>query len=184
MKLLVEKINDKAQVPVKAYPSDSGFDVFAQSIQKVYVHAGGNEDILLDTPEQIKEFLDPTDGTLELPYLCRALIGTGLRVTAGEGYEIQVRPRSGNALKRGLTVANTPGTIDESYRGSLDIIIINLSRKTQKIAVGEKIAQIVVQKVELPEIEVVEKLPVSKYNREENGFGSTDRLDRKGRKLL
>jgi len=111
MKLLVEKINNTAKLPEKAYPTDSGFDVFAQSIQKLYTHAGGNEEVCLDSEDRIKDHLDQVEETLELPYLGRALIGTGLRVTVGEGYEIQVRPRSGNAIKRGLGVLNSPGTV-------------------------------------------------------------------------
>jgi dUTP pyrophosphatase len=101
----------------------------------------------------------------------RVLINTGISATVGVGYEIQVRSRSGNALKRGLIVTNQPGTIDNAYRGHLNVIITNIGHETQVIEVGEKIAQIVVCPIILSEVVEVESL--DETDRGANGFGST-----------
>ena len=100
-------------------------------------------------------------------------------MTVGEGYEIQVRPRSGLALKQGLTVVNTPGTIDEAYRNEVGVIIMNTSRQTQHIKLGDRIAQIVPKKVEL--LEVVEEKLDDNTERGQGGFGSSNKKDSKGR---
>lgn len=102
----------------------------------------------------------------------RKLIPTGLFFEIPEGYEIQVRPRSGLALKRGLTVLNTPGTVDESYRGEVGIILINLSQEDQIIEPGERIAQLVLAKVEKMVLTEIEKFS-NTTERGEGGFGHT-----------
>ncbi len=99
------------------------------------------------------------------------LIGTGLKIALPEGYEAQVRPKSGLALNHGITVLNTPGTIDSGYRGEIKVILINLSDKEFKIEKGQKIAQIVFNKVEIPELQEVAELDTTERN--ERGFGST-----------
>lgn len=101
----------------------------------------------------------------------RALIATGLFIQLPEGYEAQVRPRSGMALKQGLTCLNTPGTIDADYRGEIKIIIINLSNEVQEIHSGDRIAQLVVQQVSKVSWHPVEVLDASE--REAGGFGHT-----------
>ncbi len=98
-------------------------------------------------------------------------ISTGLFVELPLGYEGQVRPRSGLALKQGLTVLNTPGTIDSDYRGEIKVILINLSGEEQEIKPGERIAQLVVQKVDRVQLKLVDKLQES--DRGEGGFGHT-----------
>lgn len=103
----------------------------------------------------------------------RALIPTGLYVAIPEGYEIQVRPRSGLALKEGLTVLNTPGTIDSDYRGEIGIIIINTSTEDKFIEDGERIAQILLKKVEQFNWKEVDSL--SETSRGEGGFGHTNK---------
>ena len=150
--LYVEKLHNDAKLPVKPTTNtDSGFDVFAYNVKQLYYHGGGNGEQCLKTDEQLeRKFVEP--GVIELQCNERALIGTGIKVTIGPGYEIQVRPRSGLALKKGLTVVNTPGTIDESYRGEIGIIVLNTSRKTQHIKLGDSIAQIVPMKIELLEL--------------------------------
>ena len=100
----------------------------------------------------------------------RALIPTGLFTAIPEGYEIQVRPRSGLALKSGLTVLNTPGTVDASYRNEIGIILINHGTESVWIEDGERIAQFVLAKVETIEWDVVNSL--DKTDRI-GGFGST-----------
>lgn len=101
----------------------------------------------------------------------RSLIPTGLFVEIPNGYEIQVRPRSGLAIKQGITCLNTPGTIDADYRGEIKIILINLSSEQQVINHGDRIAQMVIQKVEKGEFEQVEIL--TETARAAGGFGHT-----------
>lgn len=104
----------------------------------------------------------------------RSLVPTGLRVELPAGYEIQVRPRSGLALKHGVTVLNTPGTIDESYRGEIGVIIINHGTEPFVIEPGMKIAQLVMMKVERMEFERVAAVEdLSTTERGAGGFGHT-----------
>lgn len=103
----------------------------------------------------------------------RKLISTGLFIELPVGYEAQIRPRSGLALKRGLTVLNTPGTIDADYRGEVGVILINLSGEPQTIEPGERICQMVIAKHESPEVVEVEEL--SETERGEGGFGHSGR---------
>jgi len=158
-KLKVKKLFEDAKLPTREHATDSGADVYVYQFEKLFplqedenVKIGQKEDLVLKPME-------------------RVLIHTGISVTVGQGYEVQVRPRSGNALKRGLSVLNTPGTIDESYRGIVGVIIINLSSQKQTIKVGEKIAQLVVCPVSYAEIVEVDDL--DKTERNEKGFGST-----------
>jgi dUTP pyrophosphatase len=111
------------------------------------------------------------DAARELMPLERALIPTGLYIELPEGYEIQVRPRSGLAIKQGITCLNTPGTIDADYRGEIKIILINLSQEKQVINPGDRIAQMVIQKVEKVAWIPVKQLELSERN--EGGFGHT-----------
>ena len=116
------------------------------------VHAATTEPIVL--------------GSLE-----RALVPTGLYVEVPQGYEMQVRPRSGLAAKHGITVANAPGTIDSDYRGQVQVILVNLSKDPFTLLPGERIAQLVVARVEQIEWEPTEVL--SSTDRGAGGFGST-----------
>ncbi|MEA2036361.1 MAG: dUTP diphosphatase [Nanoarchaeota archaeon] len=101
----------------------------------------------------------------------RVLVSTGIKIAVPEGYEAQVRPKSGLALKSGIGVANTPGTVDAGYRGEVGVIAINLGNEDYKIEKGKKIAQMVFNKIEAAEFEEVEDLDETK--RGEGGFGST-----------
>jgi dUTP pyrophosphatase len=101
----------------------------------------------------------------------RLLVPTGLFVEIPLGYEIQIRPRSGLAIKQGITCLNTPGTIDADYRGEIKVILINLSKEPQTILPGDRIAQMVVQKVEQVQWVAVDELNESE--RGSGGFGST-----------
>ena len=103
----------------------------------------------------------------------RKLIPTGLFIELPVGFEAQIRPRSGLALKRGLTVLNTPGTIDADYRGEVGVILINLSGEPQTIEPGERICQMVIAKHEQPELVEVKKL--SETERGAGGFGHSGR---------
>ncbi|WP_276480046.1 dUTP diphosphatase [Paraflavitalea pollutisoli] len=106
-----------------------------------------------------------------LQTLERTLIPTGLFMELPEGYEAQVRPRSGLAIKQGLTCLNTPGTIDSDYRGEVKVILINLSQEPQTIQHGDRIAQMVVQTVQQVAWETVEA--IGSTQRSDGGFGHT-----------
>ena len=101
----------------------------------------------------------------------RTLIPTGLHIALPEGFEAQVRPRSGLALKKGMTILNTPGTIDAGYRGEVGVIAYNSSEESLSFSRGDRIAQMVIQK--LPEIELVQTENLDASVRGEGGFGST-----------
>ena len=111
------------------------------------------------------------DEPITLQPLERRLIPTGLRIALPVGYEAQVRPRSGLALKHGVTVLNTPGTIDADYRGEIGIILVNLSQTPFVINDGERIAQMVIARHEQPDLVAVEVL--DETERGEGGFGHT-----------
>ena len=113
------------------------------------------------------------DGPVTLQPLERKLIPTGLFMELPEGYEAQVRPRSGLALKRGVTVLNSPGTIDADYRGEVCVILINLSHEDFVVDDGERIAQMVIARCE--QAEVVEVQELSDTERGAGGFGHTGR---------
>jgi dUTP pyrophosphatase len=106
-----------------------------------------------------------------LQSLERCLVPTGLFIEIPQGYEAQIRPRSGLAIKQGITCLNTPGTIDSDYRGEIKIILINLSGEAQLIQPGERIAQMVIQKVEKAIWQEVTILQDTTRN--SGGFGST-----------
>jgi len=101
----------------------------------------------------------------------RKLIKTGLKIALPEGYEAQVRPRSGLALKRGITVLNTPGTIDSDYRGDIGVILLNTGESEFRISNGDRIAQMVIAKYERVEFCIVSD--IGSTSRGENGFGSS-----------
>jgi dUTP pyrophosphatase len=111
------------------------------------------------------------EADIELAPLHRCLVPTGLFLEIPEGYEAQVRPRSGLAIKQGITCLNTPGTIDADYRGEIKVVLVNLSAEVQHIRHGDRIAQMVFQKVEK-----VNWMPVSEITETERnagGFGHT-----------
>jgi dUTP pyrophosphatase len=101
----------------------------------------------------------------------RSIVGTGLFIELPIGYEAQVRPRSGLAAKKGITVLNAPGTVDADYRGEIGVILINLSHENFTVNNGERIAQLIIAKHERAEWVAVEAL--SETDRGEGGFGST-----------
>ena len=108
---------------------------------------------------------------LELAPMERRAVATGIRMAIPEGYEGQVRPRSGLALKQGLSIPNAPGTIDADYRGEVKVIVVNLGTEPISIGKGDRIAQLVICPVIRAILEVSSELPES--SRGEGGFGST-----------
>jgi len=108
---------------------------------------------------------------LVLQSMERTLVPTGIFIELPNGYEVQIRPRSGMAVKQGITCLNTPGTIDADYRGEIKIVLINLSKEEQVIHPGDRIAQMVIQKVDKVDWVVVEEIAVTERN--VGGFGHT-----------
>lgn len=115
----------------------------------------------------------PDRGKVVLAPGARALIPTGLRMEIPEGYEVQIRPRSGLALKHGITLPNAPGTIDSDYRGPVGVILMNAGSEPFAVAHGDRIAQMVVAPVLQARFELVAQL--GRTARGEGGFGSTGR---------
>lgn len=109
--------------------------------------------------------------SITLNPLARTIVKTGLYIELPMGYEAQVRPRSGLAAKKGITVLNAPGTIDADYRGEIGVILVNISNEPFTIENGERIAQLIIAKHERAEWEKVEVL--SETKRGDGGFGST-----------
>jgi dUTP pyrophosphatase len=142
-KITVKIINQSANpLPSYATAGSAGMDLMAN----------------LETPVTL--------GPLE-----RQLIPTGLFIELPEGYEAQVRPRSGLAIKHGLTCLNSPGTVDSDYRGEIKIILVNLSNESQTIKPGERIAQMIIGKVE--QINWVSVTEINVTQRNQGGFGHT-----------
>lgn len=111
------------------------------------------------------------DAPMVLRPLERRLVPTGLRIALPEGYEAQVRPRSGLALKHGVTVLNTPGTIDADYRGEVMVLLVNFSQENFVVNAGERIAQMVIARYEQTELEPVDVL--DETERGAGGYGHT-----------
>lgn len=142
-RIKVKIINDSSHpLPTYETPSSAGMDVRAK----------------LDAPVTLKP-------------LERALIPTGLRIQLPQGYECQVRPRSGLALKHGISLVNTPGTVDADYRGEIGIIVINLSNEPYTITDGERIAQLVIKEYVHVAWEPVQRL--DETVRGDGAFGHT-----------
>ncbi len=111
------------------------------------------------------------DQPITLQSLERTLIPTGLFIELPDGYEAQIRPRSGLAIKQGITCLNTPGTIDSDYRGELKVILINLSNEPQVLSHGDRIAQMVISSVDKANLILVDE--INSTQRGEGGFGHT-----------
>lgn len=126
------------------------------------------------TPESAGcDLLAAIDGEITLSPLQRALIPTGLKMMLPDGFEAQVRPRSGLALKHGITVLNTPGTIDADYRGEVGVILINFGQENFTVTRGMRIAQMIIAPVTQTQWQEVTEL--NGTSRGEGGFGSTGR---------
>jgi dUTP pyrophosphatase len=149
--------NSINELPTYANLGDAGMDLRADFSK------GINEDFLYGATFREKVII--------IPPLCRALIPTNLHTSIPEGYELQVRPRSGLALKSGILIANSPGCVDSGYRNSIGIILLNLSNKDFIIEQGDRIAQAILKKFETIEWCKVESL--DKSDRGLTGFGDS-----------
>ena len=141
-KIQIKKLSESVSIPKYETSGSSGMDVAAHIENNIIINPGE-----------------------------KALVSTGFSVAVPKGYEIQIRPRSGLAAKRSITVLNTPGTIDADYRGEIKVILINLGKEKFIVKNGERIAQMVVCPVVQANLEEVEDLPDTK--RGSGGFGST-----------
>ncbi len=144
VRILVERLPEGEGLPLPSYatPGSAGMDLYAAI----------DEDITLMPGE-------------------RTLVPTGLKIAVPDGYEAQIRPRSGLALKNGVTLVNTPGTIDSDYRGALQVIVINLGNEPVTIRRGDRIAQMVIAPVVRAELYETDSLPET--SRGVGGFGHT-----------
>ena len=142
VKILVKKFYKNIKLPVYKTPGSSGMDLVAYIKNKITINPSKT-----------------------------AIIPTGIAVAIPKNYEIQIRPRSGLAAKKSISVLNTPGTIDSDYRGEIKIILINLSKKSFKIKSGDRIAQMILSPVAKGNLKEVRNLP--KTIRGKGGFGST-----------
>ena len=142
VKILVKRFNKNTQLPIYKTSGSSGMDLIANNKKKIIVGSGKT-----------------------------AIIPTGIAVAIPKNYEIQIRPRSGLAAKKSISVLNTPGTIDSDYRGEIKIILINLSKRPFIVKSGDRIAQMIVCPIVKGRLKVVKKLPGTLRNK--GGFGST-----------
>jgi dUTP pyrophosphatase len=164
MKEINVKILVEEDIPIPRYESDSasGLDLRANLKKADNKISGKKYNIIYDDKGQDYIILQPNG---------RVLIPTGIRLEIPVGFEAQIRPRSGLALNKGITIANTPGTIDADYRGEIGIILINLSNEDFTIKHGDRIAQLILNEVVKIHWSIVEKL--EETSRGEGGFGHT-----------
>lgn len=144
MRMFIKRLEDAKDLPLPCYMTEeaAGMDLYANVKDPVVIKKGS-----------IK------------------LVPTGIAISLPAGYEAQIRPRSGLALKHGISLVNTPGTVDSDYRGEINLIMINFGERDFVINRGDRIAQMVINKIEIPEIIEVEEL--NKTQRGDDGFGST-----------
>jgi dUTP pyrophosphatase len=142
VRILVKKFNKNIKLPVYKTSGSSGMDLIAYIKKKIIIYPGKTK-----------------------------IIPTGISLAIPNNYEIQIRPRSGLAIKKGISVLNTPGTVDSDYRGEIKIILINLSKKRFTVNSGDRIAQMILCPVVKGKFKEVKKLP--KTVRGKGGFGST-----------
>ena len=142
VRILVKKFNKNIKLPVYKTSGSSGMDLIAYIKKKIIIYPGKTK-----------------------------IIPTGISLAIPNNYEIQIRPRSGLAIKKGISVLNTPGTVDSDYRGEIKIILINLSKKRFIVNSGDRIAQMILCPVVKGKFKEVKKLP--KTVRGKGGFGST-----------
>ena len=143
MRIDIKLLNDRAKLPERMTEYSAGYDIYADLESDVW--------------------LEPLD---------RVLVPTGFSLSLPKGFEAQIRPRSGLSMKHGVTVLNSPGTIDSDYRGEVKVILINLSNERYLIKSGMRIAQMVVSRHETLEFVVIDNLDTT--DRGEGGFGSSE----------
>jgi dUTP pyrophosphatase len=163
---LIQTLPKKDATPTLEYKMESGIEeMYNKNGEFIFPHVGSIQSSGFDVMAAESVLLKPGQ---------RRAIGTGLSFKIPEGYEIQVRPRSGLALKHGITVLNTPGTIDEDYRGEVKIILYNSDQNDYTVKRGDRIAQLVLAKrTPITIFEKVDEVNVAETTRQDNGFGSS-----------
>ena len=160
----IEKLDSKVNIPTYGSVDSAGFDLQVMNVKAIYK---GNEKVnfkesfIKNTMENGHFFLRPFE---------RVAVGCGFKMELPEGYQMEVRSRSGVSLKRGLTIVNSPGTIDNDYRGEIGLLIINTTPFLAKIEIGERLAQGVIMPYFQTEFK---EGKVNETDRGENGMGST-----------
>lgn len=144
MQLKIKKLRPTATIPTRATPGSAGLDLYADLGGDIHWGIDGE---------------------------CRKVIPCGISIEIPPGYEGQIRPRSGLAAKHGITVLNSPGTVDSDYRGEIKVILVNHDSWHHNIEHGQRIAQLVISSVAMPEIVEVDELDDT--DRGQGGFGST-----------
>jgi dUTP pyrophosphatase len=167
MQVKIKKLDETADIPVYATTGSAGFDLVINNFKWYYSNRTNPENV------NALSIIIPTETGLLMNPFSRVLIGCGFAIELPEGYELDIRSRSGLALKKGIIVLNSPGTIDSDYRGEIGAIICNNSQFPVEIKIGERIAQAVLIKVE--QAELIETNMLSETKRGEGGFGSTDK---------
>jgi len=159
MKIYIKKWAEDAKLPEKSHKDDAGYDCYVRCFKKPVIQNGKNELVQLDAEEHTLKPLERIGCSL------------GFATAIPTGYYAAVAPRSGNALWKGLSIVNTPGTIDSGYRNEWMAIIVNLSNEEVTIQKHEKICQFIIRKLPKTEMVIVDELPDS--DRGLDGFGST-----------
>jgi dUTP pyrophosphatase len=152
-KIKIQLINENAKMPTKATSGSSGYDLYSPDDFSII-------------PKETHRFLRQEGEN-------RVLIPLGFKLSIPKGYEVQIRPRSGLALKYGVTVLNSPGTIDSDYRGEVGVILVNHSAEIYEIKRGDRIAQMVIAKLPNLELEEVDDLDLT--YRADGGYGHSGR---------
>jgi len=158
-KLLIKKWTEDSKIPTKNYEDDAGIDCFIRCFKKIIIEGDKKELIELDDDKYILKPLE------------RIGCALGFATAIPKGYYAHVVPRSGNALWKGITILNTPGTIDSGYRNEWMAIVVNVSNKDVILEKGERICQFILYKMENFDLELIDSL--SESNRGLGGFGST-----------
>ena len=172
----IKLLHPDAQIPKYQTASASGMDLCALSVARVQKNSFTvHRETSNFTSESVGSSTIEIEAESRLYVMprCRVLIGTGISLSIPPGYEGQIRPRSGWALKDGVTVLNSPGTIDSDYKGEIKVLLINLGHESVEIKRGERIAQLVIAPVVKAELVLVDDLETSA--RGTGGFGSTDK---------
>lgn len=185
IKMLKELQENSANMDINQMMSKMGIDMEVLNAEFEKSFDGGQGVTLEYTYKSVNpepSYAYPTDSGFDLRAnenasfsgFERKLVSTGLYVNIPEGYEIQVRPKSGLAINKGLSVLNTPGTVDQGYTGEIKVIVINMSNHPQEIKIGDKIAQAVLCPVVQGKLVNLKRvLNVEEKDRGDNGFGST-----------
>ena len=157
----IKKLYKDAKMPVKAHDGDSGFDLFVHTVWR------------WNREGQELELVNPVENVYTLYSNSSLLIRSGISIALPKGYEAQIRSRSGLALKNQLFVLNSPGTVDEPYRGEIGVVLYNAGETLFGFQVGDRIAQMVVKKV--PEVVLLEVDDLDDTERGSGGYGSSGR---------